>query len=134
MFKSLINRYRLHAHSLNIETGRYYHIDRHARMCNMCSNSDMEDEHHFILECSKYVEIRRKYIKPYYCINPSVFKLSVSITFCISSVCTIIETTLYCSNTLFQKQYSLYVYKNKLQTIHDTLYTIHNYIIIIIAI
>ena len=58
---------------------------------------------------------------------------SVSITFCISSVCTIIETTLYCSNTLFQKQYSLYVYKNKLQTIHDTLYTIHNYIIIIIA-
>ena len=31
---------------------------------------------HFILECSKYVEIRRKYIKPYYCINPSAFKLT----------------------------------------------------------
>jgi hypothetical protein len=27
MFKPLINRYRLHAHSLNIETGRYYNID-----------------------------------------------------------------------------------------------------------
>ena len=25
---------------------------------------------------SKYVEIRRKYIKPYYCINPSAFKLT----------------------------------------------------------
>jgi hypothetical protein len=60
MFKPLISRYRLHAHSLNIETGRYYNIDRHARICNMC-------------------------------------------------------------------------YKYKLQTIHDTLYTLHNYIIIIIA-
>ena len=76
MFKPLISRYRLHAHSLNIETGRYYNIDRHARICNMCNNNDIEDEYHFILECSKYVEIRRKYIKPYYCINPSAFKLT----------------------------------------------------------
>ena len=42
----------------------------------MCNNNDIEDEYHFILECSKYVKIRRKYIKPYYCINPSVFKLT----------------------------------------------------------
>jgi hypothetical protein len=42
----------------------------------MCNNNDIEDEYHFILECSKYVEIRRKYIKPYYCINPSAFKLT----------------------------------------------------------
>ena len=39
----------------------------------MCIKNDIEDEYHFILECSKYVEIRRKYIKPYYCINPSAF-------------------------------------------------------------
>jgi hypothetical protein len=32
MFKPLISRYRLHGHSLNIETGRYYNIDRHARI------------------------------------------------------------------------------------------------------
>jgi hypothetical protein len=66
MLKPLISRYHLHAHSLNIETVRYYNIDRHARICNMCNNNDIEDE-------------------------------------------------------------------NQLQTIHDTLYTIHNYIIIIIA-
>ena len=74
MFKPLISRYRLH--NLNIETGRYYNIDRHARICNMCNNNDIEDENHFILECSKYVEIRRKYVKPYCCINPSAFKLT----------------------------------------------------------
>ena len=44
MFKPLISRYRLHAHSLNIETGGYYNIDRHARICNMCNNNDIEDE------------------------------------------------------------------------------------------
>ena len=76
MFKPLISRFRVHAHSLNIETGRYYNIDRHDRICNMCNNNDIEDEYHFILEYSKYVEIRRKYIKPYYYINPSVFKLT----------------------------------------------------------
>ena len=46
----------------------------------MCNNKDVEDEYHFILECSKcismYVEIRWKYIKTYYCINPSAFKLT----------------------------------------------------------
>jgi hypothetical protein len=46
------------------------------RICNMCNNNDIEDEYHFILECSKFVEIRRKYIKPYYCINPSAFKIT----------------------------------------------------------
>ena len=51
-------------------------VDTHARFCNMCSNNDIEDEYHFILECSKYVEIRRKYIKSYYCIKPSAFKLT----------------------------------------------------------
>ena len=66
----------LHAHSLNIETGRYYNIIKHARICNMCNNNDIEDEYHSILECSKYVEIRRKYIKPYNCINVSALKLA----------------------------------------------------------
>ena len=40
----------------------------------------MEDEYHFILECSKYVEISRKYTIPYYCINPSAFKLTQLLT------------------------------------------------------
>ena len=44
MFKPLISRYRLHTHSLNIETGRYYNIDRHARICNMCNNNDIESK------------------------------------------------------------------------------------------
>ena len=44
----------------------------------MCNNNDIDGEYHFILECSKYVEIRRKYIKPYYCINPSAFNYKLT--------------------------------------------------------
>ena len=54
MFKPLISRYRLHAHSLNIETGRYYNIDRHARICNMCNNNDIVKNRKFV-NCAYHV-------------------------------------------------------------------------------
>jgi transcription antitermination factor NusG len=60
----------------------------------VCNNNDIEDEYHFILECSKYVEIRRKYIKVYILIEMTFgdsskkeiasFK-NVSITRCLNS-------------------------------------------------
>jgi hypothetical protein len=37
----------------------------------------MEDEYNFILECSRYNDLRRKYIKQYYWRNPLVTLLSV---------------------------------------------------------
>lgn len=74
-YKPLISKYRLHAHNLNIETGRYFSVDRNERICNMCNYNHIEDEYHFILECVKYKDIRMKYIKPYYWRRPSVYKL-----------------------------------------------------------
>ena len=74
-YKPLLCRYRINAHSLNIETGRYFNIARNQRFCNMCNMRIIEDEFHFILECKKYEDIRHKYIKPYYFRNPSAFKL-----------------------------------------------------------
>ena len=35
----------------------------------------IEDEYHFILECSRYNDLRRKYIKQYYRRIPSAYKL-----------------------------------------------------------
>ena len=75
MYKPYICKYRTSAHNLNIETGRYYNIDRNQRYCNMCNANALEDEYHFILECIKYNDLRQKYIKPYYWRNPSVYKL-----------------------------------------------------------
>ena len=35
--------------------------------CNDCYDNFIEDEYNFILVCKKYDNIRKAYIKPYYC-------------------------------------------------------------------
>ena len=61
--KPFICKYRVCAHNLSIETGGFYNINRNERLCFNCNNNSMEDEYHFILECSRYNALRRKYIK-----------------------------------------------------------------------
>ena len=40
-----------------------------------CNTNTTEDEFHFVLMCPFYEDIRSKYIKQYYRLRPSVFKL-----------------------------------------------------------
>ena len=56
-------RFRLSAHSLEIEAGRYLNIKRENRFCKMCNVRAVESEYHFLLCCPKYRRIRCKYIK-----------------------------------------------------------------------
>ena len=59
-----IAKYRLSAHNLNIERGRYQNINRPDRKCDKCSLNDLEDEFHFILKCPYYDDLRKTYNKP----------------------------------------------------------------------
>lgn len=34
----------------------------------------MEDEYHFVMECQRYTELRKKYLSKYYWQRPSMFK------------------------------------------------------------
>lgn len=47
---------------LAIEAGQFQNIERHNRICFLCSNS-IKDEFHFILMCPMYESYRKKYIK-----------------------------------------------------------------------
>jgi REP element-mobilizing transposase RayT len=58
-----------------IETGRYTGIVRNERKCILCNLNVLEDEFHFVLQCTKYNDLRKKYIKKYYWSTPSTFKL-----------------------------------------------------------
>ena len=49
------------AHPLNIETGRYKNIIRSERKCTNCSEGDIEDEKHFVVDCPLYENIRVKF-------------------------------------------------------------------------
>lgn len=72
-YKKLLS-FRLSSHCLSIETGRYNNKKRNERCCSFC-NGSIEDEYHFILECKTYVNLRKQFIKPYYWVKPSMYKL-----------------------------------------------------------
>ena len=66
----LITTFRLSAHTLLIEKGRYQNIERGKKICQMCDTTDVEDEYHFILNCPFYTNLRLLYIKKYYWFKP----------------------------------------------------------------
>ena len=74
--RQIITKFRVSAHRLSIETGRYDDVSRQRRMCTKCTIRDVEDEFHFILICPYYIEIRRQFIKLYFYNRPSVYKLT----------------------------------------------------------
>lgn len=53
---------RLCSHNLEVELGRYSRLDRENRLCKMCNQNVTETEYHFLLCCTKYSQIRQKYL------------------------------------------------------------------------
>jgi len=70
-----LTKIRVSSHRLTIETGRWEKpnvIPRNERVCKECNT--VEDEYHFVCECSLYVDLRCKYIPAYYRLRPYMFK------------------------------------------------------------
>lgn len=76
MLQILFCRLRMSGLPLRIQTGRYgkNRIPHELGHCLCCKKQDMEDEYHFVFICECYTDIRKKYLKPYYFRNPSVYK------------------------------------------------------------
>ena len=74
-FRIALSRLRVSSHRLENETGRWNKpiaIPFHDRKCKHCSI--LEDEFHFILECSLYTALRKKYINKYFWKSPNIPK------------------------------------------------------------
>ena len=56
--RSLMAQFRLGILPLEIEVGRYRNIPLSNRICQMCTANVVEDEIHFLCECSSYSEFR----------------------------------------------------------------------------
>ena len=65
---------RLSSHRLMIERGRWLQITQDNRLCTECLV--LEDEFHVICVCSRYTDMRNKFIKPYYSNRPSISKFT----------------------------------------------------------
>lgn len=50
-------------------------MDRHLRICQICSTNKIEDEFHLMFKCTAYAHLRPIYLKHYYRNRPSMFKL-----------------------------------------------------------
>ena len=73
-FKIALSKFRLSSHRLEIERGRYRNIPKTDRLCQFCSMNTIENEYHFLLICPLYTDLRRNYLKPYYCHWPTLNK------------------------------------------------------------
>ena len=66
-------------HKLPIEAGRYgvNYTSRNDRICTKCDSGTVGDELHFILTCTNpdLINLREKYISPYYSMYPTMDKL-----------------------------------------------------------
>lgn len=71
-----LSRFRVSAHHLFIESGRYSNIPREQRLCKSCSMKKLESEFHFLLVCPNYRDLRIRYFKPYFCHWPSLNKFA----------------------------------------------------------
>ena len=72
-YRIALYRIRVSAHRLQVEAGRWHKpvaIPYTERKCHLCNV--LEDEYHFVLECTLYAEIRRTYIDKIYYLRPTV--------------------------------------------------------------
>ncbi|KAK6188539.1 hypothetical protein SNE40_004697 [Patella caerulea] len=67
-----LSKFRLSAHKLEIEKGRYCKpfIPRNERLCENCNLQLVEDEKHFLLYCPFYDNSRQQYLSPF--IKPNI--------------------------------------------------------------
>ena len=73
-YRIALCKFRISAHNLAIEKGRHQNIPRENRKCIYCNLNVIESEYHFLLVCPQLIDIRRKYLSPYYCHWPNLTK------------------------------------------------------------
>ena len=71
-FTAVLSRLLLSSHNLFIEAGRWYRphcIPREDRKCITCNT--IEVKYHFVIKCSIFTDLRKRYISKYYWTNPT---------------------------------------------------------------
>ena len=67
-----ISKLRLGSHNLLVERGRWTNTNYEERKCILCN--DIEDEYHFVVICTKFYDLRVKYLPKSLYTKPSMFK------------------------------------------------------------
>ena len=57
--RAMLSKLRISAHELAIEGDTYLNIPKHERICTACNSGQVEDEEHFLLNCSRFKPLRQ---------------------------------------------------------------------------
>jgi hypothetical protein len=71
-YKIALTPFRVSAHDLLIERGRYVNMKRHDRICTCCNMNMLENEYHFLLVCPAFLHLRKPFLSLYFCHWPSL--------------------------------------------------------------
>ena len=76
--RSALTKFWLSDHKLHIESGRHCNPRKpiEERLCEICNNQEIEDEIHFLLNCSFYCDLRSSLIQLAASLNHSFHNLS----------------------------------------------------------
>ena len=67
--RTMLSKLRISALKRAIEGGRYLNIPKHERICTACNSGEVEDEEHFLLNCSLYKPLRQVLCSKHQCLN-----------------------------------------------------------------
>ena len=71
-----LTKFRSGSHTLPVTKGRYKEGGGGFDVkCKLCNNNDICDEFHVLFICTYFAEQRKKYLKKYYTVKPSTFKM-----------------------------------------------------------
>ena len=73
-YRIALSQFQLSSHDLEIERGRFVNVNRDERTCRFCNGNHIKNEYHFLFVCPLYRDIRKTYLKPYYCQWPTLNK------------------------------------------------------------
>ncbi len=68
-----LTKFRTRNRHLPIETGSWYNTDRNLRKCQTCKNA-LGDEYHYLFECVRYSNQRKRFFDKYDIKSPSMFR------------------------------------------------------------
>ena len=69
-----MTKLRLGLLNLQIVLGRYEGVPREEHVCKLCDSGLIEDEMHFVLVCSYFINERQTFIPRHYLEHPPEFK------------------------------------------------------------
>jgi len=74
-YRVILCKFRCGNHRLPIVSGRYSNVDRSQRFCNLCNNSKLGDEFHYLFECTEFEQARTKLLDNYFKKRPDSIKM-----------------------------------------------------------